>query len=96
MAHYYKEQKAEKVFEEFKKAFGVDPGDEGPEIQGKISAPEFTVAGILLLEGLILSQDEKASVPTALELLKSQAERFNPDHLKEIQAVWAAIPETKL
>ncbi len=30
VAHYFKEQKAERSFEEFKKAYGVDPGDNGP------------------------------------------------------------------
>ena len=96
VAHYYKEQKAEKVFEEFKKAFGVDPGDEGPEIKGKITAPEFTIAGILLLEALILFPDGKANITTALERLNENASRFDPNHLQEVRTVWAAIPEQKL
>lgn len=96
VAHYYKEQKAEKVFEEFKKAFGVDPGDEGPEISGKITAPEFTIAGILLLEALILFPDGKANITTALERLNENGSRFDPNHLQEVRSVWAAIPEQKL
>ena len=96
VAHYYKEQKAEKVFEEFKKAFGVDPGDEGPEINGKITAPEFTIASILLLEALILFPDGKANITTALERLNANASRFDPNHLQEVRTVWGAIPEQKL
>jgi hypothetical protein len=94
VAHYYKEQKAEKVFEEFKKAFGVDPGDEGPEIKGDITAPEFTTAGILLLEGLILSPE--ANIPNSLNLINESASRFNPAHLEKVQSVLKSMPETKL
>ena len=96
VAHYYKEQKAEKVFEEFKKAFKVDPGDEGPEIGGEITSAEFTVAGILLLQGLILPPDGNAKVGTAQELIQQQASRFDPNHLQAIQSVLASIPEMKL
>jgi hypothetical protein len=96
VAHYYKEQKAEKAFEEFKKAFGVDPGDEGPEIKGDITSAEFTTASILLLEGLILPPDGSASVETALGLIQQYASRFDPKHLEAIQSVLRAIPEIKL
>ncbi len=96
VAHYYKEQKAEKVFEEFKKAFKVDPGDEGPEIGGDITSAEFTVASILLLEGLILPADGSAGVNTALEFIHQQASRFDPNHLAAVQSVLRGIPETKL
>jgi hypothetical protein len=96
VAHYYKEQKAEKVFEGFKKAFGVDPGDEGPEIQGKITGPEFTISSILLLEGLILPEDGKAGIAHAMNLLNEHSSRFDPSHLQEIRSTWGALPETKL
>jgi hypothetical protein len=96
VAHYYKEQKAEKVFEEFKKAFGVDPGDEGPEIKGDITAPEFTMAGILLLEGLILRPQQDANVIGARELIQENAGRFDAGHLDKIQSVLAGISDTKL
>ena len=96
VAHYYKEQKAEKVFEEFKKAFGVEPGDEGPEIRGNITGPEFTVAGILLLEALILPEDGKAGIGKAIELLKQNQQRFQPDHLSAVESVLKGIPEMKL
>ena len=96
VAHYYKEQKAEKVFEEFKKAFGVDPGDEGPEIKGDITAPEFTSAGILLLEGLILSPDGEAIVSSARNLIQENAARFDSGHLTKIQSVLSGISDNKL
>jgi hypothetical protein len=91
VAHYYKEQKAERLFEEFKKAFEVDPGDEGPEIKGNVSGPEFTIASILMLEALILLSDEQANMKSALGLLQEQAERFEASHLQEIQKVWSTI-----
>jgi len=94
--HYYKEQKAERVFEELKKAFGVDPGDEGPEIKGKITAGEFTWAGILVLEGMILPPDTEASVHRGLELLSQHPSRFDPTHLEAIQKVLTGLSETKL
>ena len=94
VAHYYKEQKAEKVFEEFKKAFGVDPGDEGPEIKGDITGPEFTTAGILLLEGMILKGDAK--IADGRELIQQNAARFNPAHLDKIQSVLAGVIDSKL
>ena len=96
VAHYYKEQKAEKVFEEFKKAFQVDPGDEGPEIKGNITAPEFTIASILLLEGLILSPEGTAGLPRVLERIHEHSSRFEPSHLQEIGSVLKNIPEGKL
>jgi hypothetical protein len=96
VAHYYKEQKAEKVFEEFKKAFGVDPGDEGPEIKGDITPGEFSTASILLLEGLILPPDASANMGSALELIQTHAFRFDPKHLEAIQSVLRSIPEIKL
>lgn len=76
VAHYQKEQKAEKIFEEFKKAYGVDPGDEGPEIKGEISAKEFTIAGILLLEGMILASDPTPDTNKAVALLDQHASSF--------------------
>jgi hypothetical protein len=96
VAHYYKEQKAEKVFEEFKKAFEVDPGDEGPEIKGDITAPEFTLAGILMLEGMILMPEDKSDVATARELIRQNAAKFQPDHFDKIQSVLAGISDIKL
>ena len=96
VAHYYKEQKAEKVFEQFKKAFGVDPGDEGPEIKGEITAPDFTIASILLLEGLILRPEGQANVAGARELIQQNASRLNPKHLDRIQSVLAGISDLKL
>ena len=94
VAHYYKEQKAEKMFEEFKKAFGVDPGDEGPEIKGDISGQEFTIAGILLLEGLILTP--ASDIQTARELIQQNSGRFNAGHLEKIRSVLSGISDTKL
>lgn len=96
VAHYYKEQKAEIIFEQFKKSFGVDPGDEGPAISGKITAPEFTSAGILLLEGLILSPDSESNISTSRDLIQKNANRFDPAHLTEIQSVLGGISDTKL
>lgn len=96
VAHYYKEQKAERVFEELKKAFGVDPGDEGPEIKGEITPEEFTLAGILMLEGMILPPDPEATVNKAIELLSEHAERFHPAHLEAIQKVLSGLSQTKL
>lgn len=96
VAHYYKEQKAEKAFEEFKKAFGVDPGDEGPEIKGDIAPPEFSTASILLLEGMILLPDNSANVAAAVDLIQQHASRFDPKHLGAIQSVLGSIPEIKL
>jgi hypothetical protein len=95
VAHYYKEQKAEKTFEEFKKAFGVDPGDEGPEIKGNISSPDFTRAGILLLEGMILPPGEEASKGKSIELIGNHASVFQPQHLDAIRKVLDEIPDIK-
>lgn len=96
VAHYYKEQKAEKIFEEFKKAFGVDPGDEGPEIKGEISAAEFTVSGILLLEGMILPPEAVGSTSKSIELMDHHASLFNPQHLQAIKKVISGIQDQKL
>jgi hypothetical protein len=85
VAHYYKEQKAELAFEEFKKVFEVDPGDEGPEIKGNITGPEFTLSGISLLEGLILASKEQPDVQSAIALLDQQASSFDPKHLESIR-----------
>jgi hypothetical protein len=93
--HYYKEQKAEKTFEEFKKAFGVDPGDEGPEIKGNINGPDFTRAGIFLLEGMILPADSEASKKKSIELIGSNASLFQPQHLEAVKKVLAEIPDIK-
>lgn len=93
VAHYYKEQKAEKTFEEFKKAFGVDPGDEGPEIKGNISSPDFTRSGILLLEGMILPPDGEASKEKSTQLITGSASLFQPKHLEAIKKVLADIPD---
>jgi len=94
VAHYVKEQRAERVFEELKKAFRVDPGDEGPEIQGNITGPEFTVAGILVLEGMILPPE--ASIQKASDLLRQHASRFDAAHLEAIEKMLANLPETTL
>ena len=96
VAHYYKEQKAERAFEEFKKAYNVDPGDEGPEIKGEITAPEFTIAGILLLEGLILPPDESANIKTSTELLDQNASSFPPGHLESIKKVFSGLQNLAL
>jgi hypothetical protein len=86
VAHYYKEQKAERVFEEFKKAFGVEPGDEGPEIRGDITAADFTRASILILEGMILFPDsgESINVNGSMQLLQENASIFDPARLATI------------
>jgi hypothetical protein len=76
VAHYKKEQMAERAFEEFKKAFGVDPGDEGPEIKGDIASSEFTHAGILLLEGLILPPDDQSNINASIALIDGHASLF--------------------
>jgi hypothetical protein len=96
VAHYYKEQKAEKVFEEFKKTFGVDPGDEGPEIQGDITAAEFTRSGILLLEGMILQPEGASSTAKSIELIDQHASSFDPQHLQGIKKVISGIQDQKL
>ena len=96
VAHYMKEQKAERVFEEFKKAFGVDPGDEGPEIKGDLSAPEFTKAGILLLEGLILCSGAEPDVLKAIDLIDRQASQFGPGHLSSVKTVLTGLQNLKL
>jgi hypothetical protein len=95
VAHYYKEQKAERTFEEFKKAFGVDPGDEGPEIKGNISSPDFTRSGILLLEGMILPPDGEASKEKSMQLIESHASLFQPQHLDAIKKVLQSLPDIK-
>ncbi len=96
VAHYIKEQKAERTFEEFKKAFGVDPGDEGPEIKGEISSPEFTIAGIILLEGMILSEDDQANVNQSIGLLDQHASSFAPNRLDSIKKVLSGLQNLKL
>jgi len=96
VAHYYKEQKAEQTFEAFKKAFGVDPGDEGPEIKGEISGPEFTVAGILLLEGMILPEGDQASVNQSITLLEQHAASFASGHLESVKKVLSGLQNLKL
>lgn len=95
VAHYIKEQKAELVFEEFKKAFQVDPGDEGPEIKGDLSSAEFTRAGILLLEGLIL-RSQTPDVKKAIELIEEQASEFGPAHLSSIKTVLTGLQNLAL
>jgi hypothetical protein len=96
VAHYYKEQKAERVFEEFKKAYNVDPGDEGPEIKGDISGPEFTNAGIILLEGLILPGDDQANMKKSIELLDHHASLFPPARLESIKKVFTGLQNLTL
>ena len=96
VAHYYKEQKAEKMFEGFKKAFGVDPGDEGPEIPSGITAPEFSVAGILLFEGLVLLPDKDANAASVLRLLDEHASRFNSQHLQSVKSTLSSLADMKL
>ena len=94
--HYYKEQKAEKIFEEFKKAFGVDPGDEGPEIQGDLSTGDFTRASILLLEGLILFPDNEANVNKSIQLIDQHASLFDPPRLDSIKKVLSGLQDLRL
>jgi hypothetical protein len=96
VAHYIKEQRAERVFEDFKKAFGVDPGDEGPEIQGNISAPEFTIASILLLEGLILPPEAEASAADSIRLMEQHVGSFQPGRLDTIKKALAGSQDIKL
>lgn len=96
VAHYNKEQKAEKVFEEFKKSFGVDPGDEGPEIKGNISSKEFTIAGILLLEGMILASEAAPDVANSIKLVDLHASQFDPSRLANIKQVLSQSGDTKL
>lgn len=95
VAHYIKEQKAERTFEEFKKAFGVDPGDEGPEIKGDITGPEFTTSGILLLEGLILPPDDQANVSTSVKLIDQHSSVFG-SHLDSIKKTISGLGDLKL
>lgn len=94
--HYYKEQKAERVFEEFKKEYGVDPGDEGPEIKGDLSAPDFTRAGILLLEGMILLPQAQANPASANRLLDEHASLFDSKRLDSIKASLSRLDNLKL
>jgi len=96
VAHYNKEQKAEKVFEEFKRAYGVDPGDEGPEIKGDISSSEFTAAGILLLEGMILASETQPDVAKAIALVDQHASLFSPSRLPNIKKVLSQSGDIKL
>lgn len=96
VAHYYKEQKAERIFEEFKKVYGVDPGDEGPEIKGDISSKEFTIAGILLLEGTILQPDEQANIAKASELLDQHASLFSAGRLDSVKKTLSGLQNLKL
>jgi hypothetical protein len=94
--HYKKEQRAELVFEEFKKQFGVDPGDEGPEIKGAITGPEFTRAGILLLEGMILFPEAQAKPATATALMDKHASGFDAKHLDAIKKVILSLDNLTL
>lgn len=96
VAHYIKEQKAERVFEEFKKAFGVDPGDEGPEIQGNINARDFTLAAILLLEGLILPPDDQANVQSSIRLIEERSDLFDAARIDSIKKVLSGIQNLSL
>lgn len=96
VAHYKKEQRAEKVFEEFKKAFGVDSGDEGPEITGDITAGEFTHAGILLLQGMILPPEGEAKIATSIQLMDQNASLFRPAQLQAIKTALSGISESEL
>jgi hypothetical protein len=96
VAHYYKEQKAERIFEEFKKAYGVDPGDEGPEIKGDITSKEFTVAGILLLEGMILLPDDQANIAKVSELLDQHASHFSAGRLDSVKKILSGLQNLKL
>ena len=96
VAHYYKEQKAELIFEEFKKAYGVDPGDEGPEIKGDISSKEFTIAGILLLEGMILLPDDQANFAKVSELLDLHASNFSAERLDSVKKTLSGLQNLKL
>ena len=96
VAHYYKEQKAEKTFEAFKKAFGVDPGDEGPEIKGNITGPDFTRAGILLLEGMILLPDGEATKEKSIELIGSNSSLTGSSSLAAIKKVLSELPESSI
>jgi len=96
VAHYYKEQKAERYFEQFKKAYGVDPGDEGPEIKGTINARDFTYAGILLLEGMILPPDAEATSATSIQLLDQHASLFDAAKLQSIKTTISGLKDTKL
>lgn len=96
VAHYKKEQKAEAVFNQFTKAFGVEPGDEGPEIKGAIDAKDFTRAGILLFETLILLPDTEGTIQRAGRAIEMHASSFNSDHYAAIQRVVAGLNEPKL
>lgn len=94
--HYYKEQRAEKVFEELKKAYGVDPGDEGPEIKGDISSREFTLASILLLEGMILASEQEPDTNKSVGLLDLHASLFDAGRLQSIKATITRFHDLKL
>jgi hypothetical protein len=96
VAHYYKEQKAERIFEEFKKVYRVDPGDEGPEIKGDISSKEFTISGILLLEGMILFPDDQANFAKVSELLDQHASLFSAVRLDSIKKTLSGLQNLKL
>lgn len=96
VAHYYKEQKAELVFEEFKKVYGVDPGDEGPEIKGDLSSRDFTRAGILLLEGMILFPKDEAKPAAAMRLLEEHASLFDPVKLDSVKKTLSRLDNLKL
>lgn len=96
VAHYYKEQKAERIFEEFKKAYAVDPGDEGPEIKGDITSKDFTLAGILLLEGMILPADDQANIAKSTELLDQHASLFSAGRLESVKKTLSGLQNLKL
>ena len=96
VAHYYKEQKAEKLFEEFKKTYGVDPGDERPEIRGDITAADFTRAGILLLEGTILVPADQAGINKSLELIDQHHTLFDQDRFDSIKRTLSGLQDQKL
>jgi hypothetical protein len=94
--HYYKEQKAERVFEEFKKVYGVDPGDEGPEIKGDLAPQDFTRAGILLLEGMILLPEGQANAASAVKLLDQHAALFDSARLDAVKKTVSGLGNLKL
>jgi len=96
VAHYKKEQQAERYFEEFKKAYGVDPGDEGPEIKGNISGPDFTRASILLLQSLILPPDAEANTKASVKLIDQHASLFDSKNLESIKNTINSLKDVKL
>jgi hypothetical protein len=98
VAHYIKEQKAERVFEEFKKAYGVEPGDEGPEIREDISAADFTRASILILEGMILHPESanSGSVDGSIRLIEENGSLFDSSRRESIQKTLSGLKNLNL